>query len=303
MSDQYGRRKFITDVSKAAGLAMAVTLPGISKAGELLQRKDVFTVKQVIDIILKEVPNFNRPTTVDQLRSGSMEQEVTGIVTTMFPTLEVIEKTHKAGANFIIAHETPFYNNNDETDWLKIDDVYNYKVDLLNKYQIAIWRFHDHWHAHKPDGITMGNLIKLGWEKYYNPDTPRMITLPKPMTIQSIADLAKKKLGISMVRVVGNLKQECSTIYLAFGYMDPRGQIPIIQQSKPDLVLSGETREWETVERVRDGLLMGQKTSLMVLSHSVSEEAGMEYAVTWLQPKLPGVNIMNIPSHNPFTFV
>ncbi|MBK5271546.1 MAG: Nif3-like dinuclear metal center hexameric protein, partial [Bacteroidia bacterium] len=277
--------------------------PGISKAGELLQTKDVFTVKQVIDIILKEVPDFNRPTTVDQLRSGSMGQEVTGIVTTMFPTLEVIEKTYKAGANFIIAHETPFYNNNDETDWLKNDDAYNYKVDLLNKYKIAVWRFHDHWHAHKPDGIAWGNLIKLGWEKYYNADTPRMITLPKPMTIQSIAGLVKKKLGISMVRVVGNLKQECSTIYLAFGYMDPRAQIPVIQQYKPDLILSGETREWETVERVRDGLLMGQKTSLIVLSHSVSEEAGMEYAVTWLQTKIPGIKIKHIPSNNPFTFI
>jgi putative NIF3 family GTP cyclohydrolase 1 type 2 len=244
----------------------------------LLQTKEVFTVKQVIDIILKEVPDFNRPTTVDQLRSGSMDQEVRSIVTTMFPTIEVIEKTHKAGANFIIAHETPFYNNNDETDWLKDDDAYKYKVELLNKYKIAIWRFHDHWHAHKPDGIAMGNLIKLGWEKYYNPDTPRMITIPKPMTIQSIADLTKQRLGISMVRVVGNLKQPCSTIYLAFGYMDPRMQIPVIQQSKPDLILSGETREWETVERVRDGQLMGLKTSLLVLSHSVSEEAGMEYA-------------------------
>ena len=303
MTDLYGRRKFITDVTKAASAAMVVTLPGISKAEELMQSKDAFTVKQVIDIILKEVPDFNRPSTVDQLRSGSMEQQVTGIVTTMFPTIEVIEKTYKAGANFIIAHETPFYNNNDETEWLKDDDAYKYKIGLLNKYKIAIWRFHDHWHAHKPDGIAMGNLIKLGWEKYYNPDTPRMITLSKPMTIQSIADLAKQKLGISMVRVVGNLKQLCSTIYLAFGYMDPRAQIPVIQQNKPDVILSGETREWETVERVRDGQLMGQKTSLLVLGHSVSEEAGMEYAAKWLQPKVPGIKITHIPSNNPFTFV
>ena len=303
MADLYGRRKFITDVTKAASAAMVVTLPGISKAEELMQSKDAFTVKQVIDIILKEVPDFNRPSTVDQLRSGSMDQQVTGIVTTMFPTIEVIEKTYKARANFIIAHETPFYNNNDETEWLKDDDAYKYKIGLLNKYKIAVWRFHDHWHAHKPDGIAMGNLIKLGWEKYYNPDTPRMITLSKPMTIQSIADLAKQKLGISMVRVVGNLKQLCSTIYLAFGYMDPRAQIPVIQQNKPDVILSGETREWETVERVRDGQLMGQKTSLLVLGHSVSEEAGMEYAAKWLQPKVPGIKITHIPSNNPFTFV
>ena len=301
----YGRRKFITTMGKLAGTSMIVSLPGVSSAEKLWQqpKTTAFNVQQVIDIILKEVPNARRENTVDKIRSGSPDQEVTGIVTTMFPCIEVIEKTKKAGANMIIAHETPFYNNPDETEWLKDDDAYKYKVDLLNKYKIAIWRFHDNWHAHRPDGIAMGNLIKLGWEKYYNPQTPRLLTLPQPMTIKSIAELAKKRLGISMVRVVGDLKQQCKTIYLAFGYMDPKAQIPVIQSTKPDLILSGETREWETVERVRDGLAMGQKTSLLVLSHSVSEEAGMEYLVKWLQPKVPGVKIMNIPSNNPFVFV
>ncbi len=48
---------------------------------------------------------------------------------------------------------------------------------------------------------------------------------------------------------------------------------------------------------------MGQKTSLLVLSHSVSEEAGMEYAASWLQPKVPGVSITHIASGSPFTFL
>ena len=301
--NDYGRRKFLTAMGKIAGSSMIMTIPGIISAEKLWRPNASFTVQQVIDLILKEIPNPRTENTVDKIRSGSPDQEVTGIVTTMFPSIEVIEKTKAAGANFIIAHETPFYNNADETAWLNTDDAYNYKVELLNKYKIAIWRFHDNWHAHKPDGITMGNLIKLGWDKYYNEQTPRLLTLPQPMTIKSIAALAKKKLGISTVRLVGNLNQECTTIYLAFGYMDPKMQIPVIQQIKPDLILSGETREWETVERVRDGLAMGQKTSLLVLSHSVSEEAGMEYLVQWLQPKVPGVKVINIPSNNPFTFV
>ena len=295
-----GRRQFLSSVGGLVGTSILMTLPGLSRAGGLLE---TFTVKQVIDIILKEIPNAPFPKTVDQLRSGSMEQEVTGIVTTMFPTIEVIERTAKAGANFIIAHETPFYNNQDETDWLQQDDAYRYKIGLLDKYKIAIWRFHDYWHSHKPDGIIMGNLIKLGWEKYFDANTPRLLTLPTAMSLKSIVSLAKEKLGIPSVRVIGNLKQECKTIYMAFGYMDSRMQIAAIQQYKPDLILSGETREWETVERVRDGQLMGQKTALLVLSHSVSEEAGMEYAAKWLQPKVPGVKITHIASTNPFTFL
>ena len=149
----------------------------------------------------------------------------------------------------------------------------------------------------------MGNLMKLGWDKHYDINTPRLLTLPQPLTIRSIAKLTKDKLGISTVRAVGNLDQKCSSLYLAFGYMDSRRQIAAIQEFKPDLILSGETREWETVERVRDGLKMGQKTSLLVLSHSVSEEAGMEYAAKWLQPMVPGVKISHRASNNPFIFL
>lgn len=295
-----GRRKFLSSVTSLVGASMAVALPRAGLAKNLWQG---LTVKQVIDIILKEIPGAPFATTVDQLRSGSIDQEVAGIVTTMFPTIKVIEDTAKAGANLIIAHETPFYNNQDETDWLQDDDAYRYKLELLNKYKIAIWRFHDYWHAHKPDGIIMGNLIKLGWEKYYDANSPRMLTLPKPMALKSIVAHAKERLDIPSVRVIGNLNQNCSTVYMAFGYMDSKRQISAIQQYKPDLILSGETREWETVERVRDGILMGLKTSLLVLSHAVSEEAGMEYAAKWLQPKVPGIKITHIASTNPFTFI
>jgi putative NIF3 family GTP cyclohydrolase 1 type 2 len=298
-----GRRKFLSSLTQLVGTSMIMTIPGVSIATGLWKANASFTVKQVIDILLKEIPGAPFATTVDQLRSGSMDQQVTGIVTTMFPTIKVIEQTAKAGANFIIAHETPFYNNQDETGWLQQDDAYRYKVELLNKYKVAIWRFHDYWHAHQPDGIIMGNLIKLGWDKFYDAGNPRLLTLPKPMSLQFIAALAKERLGISTVRVVGNLNQDCKTIYLAFGYMDSKKQIAAIQEYKPDLILSGETREWETVERVRDGLQMGQKTSLLVLSHAVSEEAGMEYAAKWLQAKVPSTKVMHIASTNPFTFL
>jgi putative NIF3 family GTP cyclohydrolase 1 type 2 len=295
-----GRRKFLSSVTSLVGTSIILTVPGVSHAKSTPQP---FTVKQVIDTILKEIPDAPFARTVDQLRTGSMDQEVTGIVTTMFPTMEVIEQTAKAGANFIIAHETPFYNNEDETDWLQEDDAYRYKMELVNKHKIAIWRFHDYWHRHRPDGIITGNLIKLGWEKYYNADTPRLLTLPQSMPVWAIAANVKDKLDISTLRLVGDVDQACRTIYLAFGYMGSKMQIPAIQQYKPDLILSGESHEWQTVERVRDGLQMGQKTALLVLSHAVSEEAGMEYAAKWLAPKVPGIKITHIASTNPFTFL
>jgi uncharacterized membrane protein len=40
-----------------------------------------------------------------------------------------------------------------------------------------------------------------------------------------------------------------------------------------------------------------------VLSHAVSEEAGMAYAAEWLQPKVRGIKVMHLASTNPFTFL
>ncbi|MEO8885947.1 MAG: Nif3-like dinuclear metal center hexameric protein, partial [Mucilaginibacter sp.] len=282
-----GRREFLANTTLLAGAAVLSSLPGAGIAKSLTLAKPAgYTPKQIFDIMISETPNAPFARTVDQLRSGSADQEVTGVVTTMFPTIEVINKTIKAGANMIIAHETPFYNNDDATDWLKDDAAFNYKMDLLNKNKIAIWRMHDHWHAHKPvDGIHMGTLIKLGWDKY-DLSVPRMVTLPQPMPLKDILVLVKKKLDIPQVRLIGDLNQPCSKIYLALGYMDSRAQIAATKALKPDLILSGETREWENVERIRDGRAIGEKTALMVLSHSVSEEAGMEYAADWLRPKV-----------------
>jgi putative NIF3 family GTP cyclohydrolase 1 type 2 len=299
----YGRRTFCASVTRLAGASVVLAGAGAGLAGGGRPASTTYTVRQVIELILKEIPGAPFPTTVDQLRSGSMEQEVTGIVTTTFPTLEVIEKAARAGANLIVAHETPFYNNQDETDWLQGDDAYRYKVDLLKEHKIALWRFHDYWHAHQPDGIIMGTLTKLGWESHYDAGNPRMLSLPKPVSISSVAALTKDRLGIATVRLVGDPTRNCRTVYLAFGYMDSKRQIAAIGQYRPDLILSGETREWETVERVRDGLRMGQPTALLVLSHAVSEEAGMEYAARWLQPKVPGVRVTHIPANNPFTFL
>jgi len=299
-----GRREFLANATVLAGTAALATLPGTGFAHRAATQPAALTVKQLIDILLSENPNAPLPRTVDQLRTGSMDQPVTGIVTTMFPTIQVINKTIQAGANFILAHETPFFNNDDQTDWLKDDDVYRYKIDLLNKHQIAIFRFHDYWHSHKPDGIIWGNMIKLGWDKYYDlAANQRMVTLPQPVSLASVVALVKHKLAIPQVRVIGNLRDDCQNVYLAFGYMDSRAQIAAIQKLKPDLILSGETREWETVEHVRDGLAMGQHTKLIVLSHAVSEDAGMEYAANWLQPKVPGVKVTHVASDTPFRYL
>jgi putative NIF3 family GTP cyclohydrolase 1 type 2 len=295
-----GRRHFLGKVSGLIGSAYLLHFPILAHEDRKVQR---LTVREVIDILLEDIPGAPFERTVDQLRTGSMDQEVTGIVTTMFPTIEVIVQTAKVGANLIVAHETLFYNHQDETNWLEEDEIYQQKLELINKHKIAIWRFHDYWHRRKPDGISEGNLKKLGWEKYYNPSSPRLLTLPEPQKLKTLVGYIKERFGITQARLVGDLEQNCRTIYLAFGAIDSRMIIAGIQEYKPDLILSGETREWETVERVRDGQILGNNTALMILGHELSEAAGMAFAAEWIQGKLPGIKVSYMASGDPFVFV
>lgn len=295
---QLRRREFLTTVAAASGLTF---LPGLSSATHKNDpaSESKLTVQQVIELILKEIPGAPFPQTVDTIKSGNGQQLVTGIVTTMFATIDVIKKTAALGANFIIAHEPTFYGHLDETTWLENDPVYIYKKELLQKHGIVVWRFHDYWHTHKPDGVLMGVLTRLSWQQYYNPDNPRMIVHPGA-TLGTITEHAKKSLDIRQVRIIGDRKQMCKRIALLPGAAGGTAHIKLLQKEKPDVLLVGEVHEWETAEYVRDARAMGSSVSLIVLGHSQSEEPGMEWLVPWLQPRVGELKVTHITSHNPF---
>lgn len=300
MPNQLPRRAFIkSSAAAAAGLTALMAIPHNGKAG-IFQPKD-YTVQDVMDIILKEIPGAPFKQTVDTLKSGTADQKVTGIVTTMFATVEIIEQAAKQNANFIIAHEPTFYNHTDDANWVLGSDVVKQKQALLKERGIAVWRFHDYWHSHKPDGVLYGVLKKTGWSQYYK-DGERAIDIPA-MSLKDVALHIKSSLGIQQVRVIGNLQQSCKRIGLIPGAAGGQMQMGMVEKQHPDVLVVGEVHEWETAEYIRDSLKLGKKTSLIVLGHSVSEEAGMEWLVEWLQPKVPGLSVTHIASGSPFVWL
>jgi len=300
-SNLFERREFISTVVKAASVSALLGIPtvGISVSSGSVR---AYTVQEVINIILKEIPGSPIANTVDTLKSGSGDQQVTGIVSTMFATVKVIEAAAKVNANFIIAHEPTYYNHNDDPNWVKNNEVQKRKQALLEEKKIAVWRFHDHWHRYRPDGIRNGVLKKLGWLPYYQPDNPAMVQIPS-LSLNDLVAHCKSSLGIAHLRVVGDMNQQCSRIGLIPGAAGSEMQVSLVEKERPDVLIIGETREWETVEYIRDGRMLGEKTSLIVLGHAASEEPGMEWLVDWLQPKVPEIKITHIASGDPFVWV
>ena len=58
-------------------------------------------------------------TTRDKILYGDPDQECTGIVTTIYASIDVIRKAHELGANLIIAHEALLWNHGDHREWLE----------------------------------------------------------------------------------------------------------------------------------------------------------------------------------------
>jgi hypothetical protein len=132
-NDRIGRRTFVANALATAGAFTLSALPLAGNASNALSARPAHTVQDIIDLILQAGGLSPIADTVDTIKSGKGSQVVTGIVTTMFATIRVIEEAVKHKANFIIAHEPTFYNHRDDTAWVKNNTV----VDLERRGLIA----------------------------------------------------------------------------------------------------------------------------------------------------------------------
>lgn len=234
----------------------------------------------------------------DTLKVGRAETEVTGVVTTFLATAEVIERTATLGANLIITHEPTFYHHNDSVTTFLGDVVIEQKTASLEARNIGVFRYHDYWHMHRPDGIYTGVVRQTGWQAYLEGDSHHVFVLP-PTPLKDIVGQIKETFGVKMVRVIGDENDLHERVGLFVGSPGPYWQIPSITKDRLDLLVCGEVAEWELAEYVRDARFYGYKLALVVFGHQPSEEAGMAYLAQWLAPKLPGIPVTHIPSGYP----
>jgi putative NIF3 family GTP cyclohydrolase 1 type 2 len=299
-NELWKRRKFITTLTRATGSTLFLSMPLLNNA-EGIQTEQAWTVGAIMDLFIKEIKGAPFASTVDTLKSGKRETVVTGVVTTMFATIEVIRKTINAGANFIIAHEPSYYNHQDSTEWLQDDDIFRYKRELLQKHGIAIWRNHDYIHSYKPDGVLSSVINRLGWQQYQSEVVHRLL-IPA-MSLRALIDHLKKSLGIQTLRFIGDTAQSCKKILLMPGAAGGRRQIEATSKEQPDVLIVGEIQEWETAEYIRDARSAGKKIALVVLGHSDSEEPGSTFMANWLKANCKGISVHPIPSQNPLLFL
>ena len=272
------------------------------------------TAGDVITRIKKNIGIPWREKTVDNLLTATPETPIHGIATTMMATQDVIERAVSQGANMIITHETPFYIHQDRIDdtqspggiSLTNDPVLNHKLDYCRKHSVAIFHFHDHWHAQHPDGIAQGMVNQLGWqknvtgfEKLGSAADPKKLTFPG-IPLAAFASQIAQTLNARTIRVVGDPNLSVRNVQTSWGYIGRETGIPLLANPETEVLICGETREWELVEYVQDSIQMGHKKALILVGHVLSEQGGMILCRDWLKSFIAELPIQFVPATEPF---
>ncbi|KPK84727.1 MAG: hypothetical protein AMS27_09170 [Bacteroides sp. SM23_62_1] len=237
--------------------------------------------------------------TVDQFKTGRSDEIITGVATTFLATYDVLKRAVDQNCNFIITHEPTFYNHYDYTEPLQGDPVQDMKIKFLEEHNLVVWRFHDHIHMMTPDGIVKGMVKGLGWEKYLVDGEENIFVVPE-MSLKQLAASLKDHYSVSTIRIIGDPELKCTQVGLSVGAPGSMSQINMLQRDDVEVLIAGESREWETVEYVRDAVDAGMRKAIILLGHAISEEDGMKYLADDLKEVIPEVPVKFIQAGNPF---
>jgi putative NIF3 family GTP cyclohydrolase 1 type 2 len=254
------------------------------------------TARQIVERIRQKltappVPNSTR----DTFKCGDPDTPVTGIATTFMATLDVLQRAHEAGRNFVISHEPTFWHDPEPMSEMASDPVTRFKREFVEKNRMVVWRQHDQMHQVRPDPIFLGWTKTVGWEAYRDPQDARLYTIPQT-TVDVIAQRLATRLKTRSLRLVGDASLPVTRVGL--GGHDLEGNARLLAAA--DLIAVFEARERDTVEYVRDAVASGQKKAMLLTAHEVGEEAGMDEFAKWLRTIIPEIPIDFIPAGDQF---
>jgi len=260
------------------------------------------TAKQLVQRIQEHVGVPWQEETVDTFKAGDPDTRVTGIAVTMMATFDVLQRAAASGANLIITHEPTFYNHLDvftEIPQKENDPVLAEKLAFIKEHHLVVWRFHDHWHRRAPDGIEAGMAHALAWEAYQDKQNQYLFTIPET-TLEKLAGVLKARLDLHTMRVVGDPKMKIYRVALSPGSAGMQREIGALETLDIQLLITGESREWETVEYAADAVSEKKNKALIILGHIPSEQAGMEECTRWLKTFVSEVPVNFVPAAQPF---
>lgn len=235
--------------------------------------------------------------TCDCFKAGDPDREVKKAAVAMFATHDVISEAVKNGANLLIVHEPIYYNHWDDDFPSEIARI---KEQYVKDSGLTIFRFHDHAHARALDLIYEGEMDLLGLKGHFEKRSyaHTSFVLDNPMTAKELAAVAEKALGTQHVRIAGCADKPGRRVSCSFGAAGNVAE----ELENNDFYICGEITEWSDGEMVRDYAQFGYNKAVIVLTHEVSERAGMQLLTRELSERYSSISFSYLESSPVYTY-
>jgi putative NIF3 family GTP cyclohydrolase 1 type 2 len=269
------------------------------------------STQELIDRIHKQaLPNWsqNYPS---GLIAGDPAQPVHGIVTTSQASVDVLKRAVTTGANLIFTCEPTYFSVADgrtappspnprpgggQPGISPTDPILLAKKQFIDKNKLIIYRVTDRWKSADDFSVALG--ATLGWSKGHINTDAVSYTIPARPLSQVITEM-KSKLNIrGGIRVVGKPDTPIQRVVILPG-LHPLADV-LQYMPKSDLLLIGETRDWEGAEYSSDAVAAGMKKAYVQVGRIVTEHPGMGAFSKWMQEFITEVPISNIPATDPY---
>lgn len=252
---------------------------------------------------------------------GSQETEVSGIVTTWTPTLEVLSRAVSLKHNLVISVEPPFWRETGPVktevaygspppEVLEKDAAYQYKQKWIDEHNLILWRFNENYKA-LPSNPRLNALADLlRWSSYKDAMATQkhsglcagVYALPETPLL-TLAKEAATRTSAKALRTLGDPAARIKRVALLPGYITNAHMMSLTNDRDIDAVMCGEACQWEAFEYAEDWITQGWGKAFIMLGVAASEDPGGKAIARWLQTFLTGIPSTGIADGEPYNFV
>lgn len=249
--------------------------------------------------------------TVDGFKAGDENSPVHGVAVTAMATMDVVRQAARSGLNLVISFEPTFYGRSDgqpaatpqsgpgSRTLAQNDPILVAKRKFLESNGIVVYRLHDQWAGRKQNEHAIALAKAAGWtHPASGPDSATQYEIA-PTLLSHIVPQVRTRLGATGgMRVVGDPNTRVQRITVLPG-LQTIAQL-LSRLPSTDLILTGETRDWEGPEYVGDASTAGLNKGLITVGKVVSADPGMRACADWMKTFVKEVPVQWIAAGEPY---
>lgn len=285
-------------------------------------------VSNVIDKLRAAVGASWKDEQWDGLQAGDMDVPVSGIAVAWAPGLAVLKDAVARGCNLILCKDPLYWYEKEaplknvdtatsriaegvvgRTEWDVIEktDLYRIKKEFIATNKLNIYRISENW-----DGghelATQGLLRTLGWkqtdsfvadERFPNTRTA-VVQIPTEDLIR-VAEHAKKSMGSKSTRLLGERSAKVTKVAVHPGFLTLPAVTRIGQTLGLDVILTGETCEWEAFTYAEDWIYSGHGKGLIMTGLASTSDTAAREVTAWVHQVIPSAKVEFLAVGDPFT--